>query len=130
MGSAGENFFSVVGEFGDGATSDGGEQGSASEGEGEGGEKDAEAEAVGLLKTDGADNADGGEDERMAENTARARAEEWDEGGSRCWHQGETADAIKDGLGGDETGDDGESEDWAKGGGLADDQPGQSGGCP
>ena len=50
----------MVGEFGDGAASDGGEQGSASEGEGEGGEKDAEAEAVGLLKTDGADNADGG----------------------------------------------------------------------
>ena len=66
----------------------------------------------------------------MAEKATRTRAEERDEGGSRFWHQGETADAIKDGLGGDETGDDGESEDWAKGGGLADDQPGQSGGCP
>ena len=116
----------MVGEFGDGATSDGGEQGSASEGEGEGGEKDAEAEAVGLLKTDGADNADGGEDERMAEKATRISWEECHEGGPRCWHQGETADAIKDGLGGD----DGESEDWAEGGGLADDQPGQSCGCP
>lgn len=130
MGCAGENFFAVVGEFGDGTTADEGEEGSASEGEGEGGEKDAEAEAVGLLKTDGADNADGGEDERMAEKATRISWEECHEGGPRCWHQGETADAIKDGLGGDETGDDGEREDWAEGGGLADDQPGQSRGCP